>query len=60
MPRECHVPDFKGMDLWRSFNCHVLKDIHEVNGGTVIVPMTLVDPAYYRELVQRLIDKGVP
>lgn len=60
MPRECYTPDFQDMDLWRSFNCQILKNIHEVYGGTVIVPMTLVDPAYYREIVQRLIDEGVP
>lgn len=60
MPRECHTPDFQDMELWRGFNYQVLKEIHAAYGGTVIVPMTLVDPAYYREIVQRLIDEGVP
>ena len=60
MPRECHTPDFQDMDLWRSFNYQILKNIHEMYGGTVIVPMTLVDPVYYREIVRRLIDEGVP
>ena len=60
MPKECHTPDFQDMELWREFNYRILKEIHEAYGGTVIVPMTLVDPAYFREIVQRLTDGGVP
>lgn len=60
MPRECHTPDFQDMDLWRGCNYHILKEIHAAYGGTVIVPMTLVNPAYYGEIVQRLKDDGVP
>lgn len=60
MPRECHTHDFQDMDLWRGFNYQILREIHEAYGGTVIVPMTLVDPTYYREIVQRLMDEGVP
>lgn len=60
MPWECHTPDFQDMGLWRGFNYQILKELHASYGGTVIVPMTLVDPAYYREIVQRLIDEGVP
>ncbi|MDE7219702.1 MAG: ATP-binding protein [Oscillospiraceae bacterium] len=59
MPQECRTPDFQDMPLWRSFNYQVLKELHEAYSGTVIVPMTLVDPAYYREIVQRLADEGV-
>lgn len=59
MPQECHTPDFQDMPLWRNFNYQVLKELHEAYSGTVIVPMTLVDPAYYREIVQRLADEGV-
>jgi len=60
MPRECLTYDFQDMSLWRGFNYEILKAIHEAYSGTVIVPMTLVDPAYYREIIQRLADEGVP
>ena len=60
MPEECHTHDFQDMKLWRSFNFQILKEIHEAYGGTVIVPMTLVNPQYDGELIRRLLDEGVP
>ena len=60
MPQACHTPDFQDMALWRGFNYQLLKELHDTYGGTVIVPMTLVNPVYYREIVQRLADEGVP
>ena len=60
MPEECHTADFQDMPLWRSFNYQILKDLQGSCGGPVIVPMTLVEPAYYEEIVGRLLDEGVP
>ena len=60
MPEECHTPDFQDMVLWRSFNYQLLKELYETYNGTIIVPMTLVNPAYFQEIVQRLTDEGVP
>lgn len=60
MPEECLTPDFQDMALWRSFNYQLLKELHETFGGTVIVPMTLANPVYYDEIIQRLLDAGVP
>ena len=60
MPEKCHTDDFQDMPLWRGFNYQILKELHESYGGTVIVPMTLVSPQYYQEIIQRLTDEGVP
>lgn len=60
MPPACHTPDFQDMALWRCFSRRMLKELHESYGGTVIVPMTLVNPAYYEEIICRLLDEGVP
>ena len=59
MPEECRTPDFQDMKLWREFNYQVLKEIDAAYQGTVIVPMTLVRPAYYEEIVRRLADEGI-
>ncbi|MDE7261082.1 MAG: ATP-binding protein [Oscillospiraceae bacterium] len=59
-PQACHTHDFQDMPLWRGFNYQILKEIHKAYDGTIIVPMTLVDPAYYGEIIQRLVDEGVP
>lgn len=60
LPDACHTADFQDMPLWRSFNFQILKELHESYDGPVIVPMTLVDPAYFEEIVGRLEDEGVP
>lgn len=60
MPEACHTADFQDMPLWRSFNYQILKELHESYDGPVIVPMTLVEPAYFEEIVGRLEDEGVP
>lgn len=60
LPDACHTADFQDMPLWRSFNFQILKELHESYDGPVIVPMTLVEPAYFEEIVGRLEDEGVP
>ena len=60
MPEACHTADFQDMPLWRSFNYQILKELHESYDGPVIVPMTLVEPAYFEEIAGRLMGEGVP
>lgn len=59
LPQACRTDDFQDMPLWRGFNYQILKELHEAYGGTVIVPMTLVNRRYYEEIIQRLTDEGV-
>lgn len=60
LPDVCHTADFQDMPLWRSFNYQILMELHERCDGPIIVPMTLVEPAYFEEIVGRLEAEGVP
>jgi 2-phosphoglycerate kinase len=58
MPKELHKPDFQDHEQWRSFNYALLSKVAAEYEGTIIVPMTVVNRAYYDELIQRLRDDG--
>ena len=51
--------DFQDIELWREMNYKLLKLISEKYDGILIVPMTLVNPEYYKEIVGRLTDDGI-
>jgi hypothetical protein len=59
-PKETHKSDFQDYPLWRSFNYEMLKQISQDFSGTIIVPMTITKRQYYDEIIQRLIDDGIP
>lgn len=52
-------PDFQDDPLWRRFNLSLMLDIASSFDGVVIVPMTLTEPDYYRELIGGLREGGV-
>ena len=58
-PPQCHTPDFQDMPQWRQFNFETLKLIADTYPAPVIVPMTLVNPAYFEEIIGRLRAEGV-
>lgn len=51
--------DFQDMDIWRSINFDILRHLARHFEGDVIVPMTLVHPGYFAEIVGRLRACGV-
>ena len=51
--------DFQDIPLWREMNYKILRMIAEKYDGVIIVPMTLVNPEYYREIIERLTAAGV-
>jgi len=51
--------DFQDYELWREINYKTLKLISENFDGIIIVPMTLVNPEYYKEIVGKLTDNGI-
>jgi broad-specificity NMP kinase len=55
--RKC---DFQDIPMWRDFNYQMLKYMHENYAGTIIVPMTMVNKEYYSQIIDRLINEGVP
>lgn len=59
IPIDIKKLDFQDYKQWRKFNYSTLKDIYDGYNGTIIVPMTVVNPEYYDEIIQRLINEGV-
>ncbi|MFF3015678.1 AAA family ATPase [Streptomyces sp. NPDC057939] len=50
--------DFQDLPAWRQGVHDVLDMALNQHDGTVIVPMTLVEPAYFREIIGRLRERG--
>ncbi|BCL17331.1 AAA family ATPase [Micromonospora sagamiensis] len=50
--------DFQDLPIWRSLTLFTLREIRRLYGATLIVPMTLVVPAYLTEIVGGLVDGG--
>lgn len=51
--------DFQDIDIWRSINYDVIKHISHNFDGYIIIPMTIVDPRYYRQIIGRLISDDI-
>jgi 2-phosphoglycerate kinase len=50
IPRPISTSDFQDYTFWRSFNKEILNYLDK-NNSVVIVPMTLVNPTYYDEII---------
>ena len=59
IPKELTKGDFQHHEIWREFNFKTLKYIHSHFNGTIIVPMTIVNPQYYEEIIGRLKDDRI-
>ncbi|MFC5464138.1 AAA family ATPase [Lederbergia graminis] len=53
-PKEIHKNDFQDFSAWREGNYTFLKYIANEYDGIIIVPMTIVNPQYFEEIVGRL------
>ena len=51
--------DFQDIYLWRSFNCEYIRYVYNNFDGHIIIPMTLVNPDYYHEIIGKLQMDGV-
>jgi hypothetical protein len=51
--------DFQDLKLWRELTVRLLREAEASAKGPVVVPMTLVDPAYFEEIVGTLRASGV-
>ncbi len=51
--------DFQDDPLWRRFNYDIIIDIVHSYSGFLIVPMTVIRPEYYLELIGRMRLEGV-
>lgn len=59
LPSDVRVGDFQNHRIWREFTDQGLQYVAENFAGTIIVPMTIVDPLYYDQTVGALRRKGL-
>lgn len=59
IPKEIRKGDFQDYSIWRELNFTTLKYIDSEYKGIIIVPMTLVNPQYFEEIVARLRSERV-
>ncbi len=59
IPAELHQSDFQDHIMWREINLSMLSRMARGYSGTIIAPMTLVNPAYFEELVGGLRASGI-
>lgn len=58
-PKALQKPNFQDEPLWRQINFEMLLSLSRRFKGVIIVPMTLVSPVYYDEIIGRLRRNGV-
>ncbi|NMO96590.1 AAA family ATPase [Paenibacillus lemnae] len=58
LPQEIKTPDFQDYAMWRQFNYEMLKHMDTHYNGIIIVPMTIVSPKYFEQIVGRLRSGG--
>ncbi|MCL6604584.1 MAG: AAA family ATPase [Paenibacillus sp.] len=58
-PKQILKKDFQDHDIWREINFSVLQTISNEFSGIVIVPMTIVNPHYFKEIIDRLRSNGI-
>jgi cytidylate kinase len=59
IPKELGKGDFQDYEMWREINFSMLKYIDENYKGIIIVPMTIVSPQYFKEIVEKLRGNGI-
>ena len=59
IPKEMSKGDFQNHSIWRDINYTTLKYIDDNYDGIILVPMTIVNPQYFEEIVGRLRADGV-
>ncbi|MCR2802770.1 AAA family ATPase [Paenibacillus soyae] len=58
-PKSLREGDFQDLSAWRECNLSILRMLHAKHDGPIIVPMTLVHPAYFDEIIGELRQSGV-
>lgn len=58
IPDELSKGDFQDIVLWREINYKLISFIAHSSSKTLIIPMTVVNPDYYKEIIGKLISEG--
>lgn len=54
IPSKIKKEDFQDYKIWRELNYKYIKFLYENYNGTLIIPMTIVDLEYYRDIILEL------
>lgn len=52
--------DYQDYPAWRRLSLRFIAQLHQLTSGPVIVPMTVLNPAYAREIFEPLAELGNP
>lgn len=58
-PKQILKEDFQDHVIWREINYSLLKTISNEFPGIIIVPMTIVNPQYFDEIIVKLRTNGI-
>ncbi|AJY76184.1 AAA family ATPase [Paenibacillus beijingensis] len=58
-PKQILKDDFQEHGIWREINFSILETINNEFPGIIIVPMTIVNPQYFHEIINKLRSNGV-
>jgi cytidylate kinase len=59
IPASIRKSDFQNYEAWRETNFSLIKSIYDEYKGTLIIPMTVVNPGYFNEIAGSLRQNGV-
>lgn len=59
IPSSIKKSDFQDYEVWRELNFSLIKYIADRYDGVLIIPMTLVNPQYFGEIVGSLRNHGI-
>lgn len=59
-PKSLWKDDFQEYPSWRETTYLLLKELYEMYEGTIIVPMTVLNPDYLDEIIGRLERERIP
>lgn len=59
MPKQLWKNDFQDHEAWREMNVSMLQMLSREFEGVIIVPMTIVNPQYFNEILEKLRDEHV-
>ncbi|MFC7677339.1 AAA family ATPase [Paenibacillus sp. GCM10028914] len=58
-PKQILKDDFQDHIIWREINYSILQTINSEFQGIIIVPMTITNPQYFNEIINKLRSNGV-
>lgn len=59
IPNSMKKDDFQDYEMWRELNFSLIKHIKDSYEGVLIIPMTIVKPEYFREIIETLRNNGL-